>query len=48
MTVNGKLPPGPRAPNAVQTMGWWSRPHAYMERLRARGHECAPPFLKAV
>jgi cytochrome P450 len=29
-----KLPPGPRAPSAVQTLGWWSRPHAYMERLR--------------
>ncbi|HEX8106976.1 MAG TPA: cytochrome P450, partial [Kofleriaceae bacterium] len=28
------LPPGPRAPSAIQTMGWWSRPSAYMERCR--------------
>jgi cytochrome P450 len=32
--TGAKLPPGPRVPSAVQTMGWWSRPHAYMERLR--------------
>ena len=33
--TGAKLPPGPRAPSAVQTLGWWARPHAYMERLRA-------------
>jgi hypothetical protein len=36
MTRNGKLPPGPRAPHAIQTLGWWTRPHAYMERCRER------------
>jgi cytochrome P450 len=30
------LPPGPRQPKAIQTMGWWARPIPYMERLRAR------------
>ena len=52
MSRNGKLPPGPRAPSAVQTMGWWTRPHAYMERLRSRHGKrftlrllAAPPFV---
>jgi cytochrome P450 len=47
-----KLPPGPRAPSAVQTLGWWSRPHAYMERLRSRFGKrftlrllATPPFV---
>src|SRR5256885_16031404 len=47
-----QLPPGPRAPRAVQTLGWWSRPHAYLERCRARyGHRFTirllgtPPFV---
>src|SRR2546423_1794483 len=31
-----QLPPGPRAPRAVQTLGWWTRPHAFLERCRAR------------
>jgi cytochrome P450 len=30
------LPPGPRMPTALQTIGWWSRPTAYLERCRAR------------
>ena len=35
--MNKQLPPGPRAPSLLQTIGWWSRPTAYMERLpRAR------------
>jgi cytochrome P450 len=29
------LPPGPRLPSVVQTLGWWSRPTAFLERLRA-------------
>jgi cytochrome P450 len=52
MTRDEKLPPGPRAPSAFQTMGWWTRPHAYMERLRDRyGRRFtlrlafAPPFV---
>src|SRR5882762_9713925 len=31
-----QLPPGPRMPSPLQTIGWWSRPTAYMERCRAR------------
>ena len=30
------LPPGPRMPVALQGMGWWHRPTAFMERCRAR------------
>src|SRR5918998_321122 len=30
------LPPGPKAPSAIQTIGWWKRPNAYMERCRAK------------
>ena len=32
----GKLPPGPRAPSALQTIGWWTRPISFLERNRAR------------
>jgi cytochrome P450 len=31
-----RLPPGPRQPSAMQTLGWWARPVAFMERCRAR------------
>jgi cytochrome P450 len=31
-----RLPPGPRQPRAMQTIGWWSRPISYLERCRAR------------
>jgi cytochrome P450 len=34
--MNSQLPPGPRAPRLLQTLGWWSRPTAYLERCRAR------------
>ncbi len=30
------LPPGPRAPAALQTLGWLTRPVPYLERMRAR------------
>jgi cytochrome P450 len=30
------LPPGPRAPRAVQTLAWMTRPMPFMERARAR------------
>ena len=30
------LPPGPSAPSVIQTMAWWNRPLAYLERNRAR------------
>jgi cytochrome P450 len=34
--VQSKLPPGPRFPRAIQTLGWWSRPIGFLERCRAR------------
>jgi cytochrome P450 len=34
--MNSQLPAGPRAPSLLQTIGWWSRPTAYLERCRAR------------
>ncbi len=30
------LPPGPRSPSLIQGVGHWTRPLAYLERLRAR------------
>jgi cytochrome P450 len=30
------LPPGPRVPSAIQTVGFWTRPTAGIERLRER------------
>ena len=36
MSVRSQLPPGPRQPAAVQTIGWWVRPVAFLERARAR------------
>src|SRR2546421_699719 len=30
------LPPGPRLPRALQMLGFWSRPIAFLERCRAR------------
>jgi cytochrome P450 len=34
--MTSQLPPGPRLPSALQTIGWWSRPTAFLERCRAR------------
>ncbi len=34
--MQATLPPGPRMPAALQTIGWWSRPLAFAERQRAR------------
>jgi cytochrome P450 len=31
-----ELPPGPGHPAAVQTIAWWTRPVAFLERARAR------------
>jgi cytochrome P450 len=31
-----ELPPGPKQPPAVQTIGWWARPVSFLERNRAR------------
>ncbi|MGH2839093.1 MAG: cytochrome P450 [Thermoleophilaceae bacterium] len=30
------LPPGPSAPSVIQTIAWWNRPLAYLERNRDR------------
>jgi cytochrome P450 len=47
-----RLPPGPRQPAAMQTVGWWSRPISFLERCRARYGKrftirllAAPPFV---
>src|SRR5438128_5242664 len=34
--MKNSLPPGPRMPAVLQTIGWWSRPTAFLERCRAR------------
>ena len=34
--MKSELPPGPRTPPLLQTIGWWCRPTAYLERCRAR------------
>jgi cytochrome P450 len=36
MSSRSALPPGPAAPQAVQFLGFWMRPLAYLERCRAR------------
>ena len=36
MRDDGTLPPGPRAPVALQTLGFWTRPNVGVERLRER------------
>jgi cytochrome P450 len=52
MSARSQLPPGPRQPAAVQTIGWWARPVAFMERARARYGKrftvrllATPPFV---
>ncbi len=34
--MRSDLPPGPRMPRLLQTIGWWSRPTAFLERCRER------------
>src|SRR4051794_2400970 len=34
--MRAKLPPGPRWPSLVQTIGWWNRPLAFHETCRRR------------
>ncbi|HYP55343.1 MAG TPA: cytochrome P450 [Solirubrobacterales bacterium] len=36
MSSRSALPPGPAAPKAIQFLGFWMRPLAYLERCRAR------------
>lgn len=34
--MRSQLPPGPHMPSALQAVGWWSRPTAFLERCRKR------------
>src|SRR2546421_2533337 len=34
--MTNRLPAGPRWPKAMQTLAWWTRPTALLERCRAR------------
>ncbi len=34
--MQSQLPPGPRLPSPLQTLGFWSRPTAFLDRCRAR------------
>jgi cytochrome P450 len=50
--MQATLPPGPRMPTAIQMIGWWTRPIAFMERCRARYGKTysfklpgSPPFV---
>ena len=52
MTLRSQLPPGPRQPAAIQTIAWWARPVAFLERARARYGKrftvrllATPPFV---
>jgi cytochrome P450 len=52
VTARSALPPGPRQPSALQTIGWWTRPSAFLERSRARYGKrftirllAGPPFV---
>ncbi len=36
MATKTQLPPGPTMPTALQTLAFWSRPNAFMERCAAR------------
>jgi cytochrome P450 len=52
MRTREQLPPGPRLPSILQTVGWWSRPLAFHEGSRARYGKrytvrlfATPPFV---
>jgi cytochrome P450 len=52
IAMRQQLPPGPGAPGLLQTVGWWTRPIAFLERCRSRfGRRFtirllgAPPFV---
>src|SRR3954447_5549653 len=34
--MRSQLPPGPQLPSVLQTVGWWTRPLAFQERMRKR------------
>ena len=35
-SATATLPPGPRQPKSIQTLGWWARPISFLEGARAR------------
>src|SRR5437763_8848792 len=35
-SASATLPPGPRHPKSIQTLGWWARPISFLEAARAR------------
>jgi cytochrome P450 len=50
--MQGALPPGPRLPKTLQTIGWWTRSGPFFERCRARYGKrftvrllSSPPFV---
>jgi cytochrome P450 len=50
--TTSQLPRGPRYPKAMQTLGWWARPVAFLEQCRARFGKrftirllATPPFV---
>jgi cytochrome P450 len=50
--MRNSLPPGPRLPKTLQTVGWWTRPAPFLERCRARYGKrftirllSSPPFV---
>ena len=52
MSTNSALPPGPSLPAAMQMVGFWTRPLAFLERCRARYGKrftirlpATPPFV---
>jgi cytochrome P450 len=52
VTVSSALPPGPRQPAVLQTIGWWTRTVPFMERARSRFGKrftirllAGPPFV---
>src|SRR5439155_8651761 len=51
-SMRARIPPGPRQPSVVQTLGWWARPIAFVEQCRARYGKrftiqllATPPFV---
>jgi cytochrome P450 len=50
--MRNSLPPGPRLPKTLQTVGWWTRPGPFLQRCRARYGKrftirllSSPPFV---
>ena len=55
MSSRSALPPGPSLPAALQMVGFWTRPLAFMDRCRARYGKrftiripSTPPFAMSI